>query len=71
MYKNLAAFTNNILSFAMKGAFAAGISGQLIGAWIAIGLKFRGENMLDLPAPTYACENINYTYVHPAPHDYG
>lgn len=43
----------------------------LLGSWIGIGIKFRGENIIDLPSPTYACENNNFTYIHPVPNDYG
>ena len=62
---------NRYSFFSIQGSFSAGIISLFFGAWMAIGLKFRGENIIYLPSPTYACESTNFTYIHPVPKDFG
>ena len=55
-----------------QGALAAGVGGLLLGAWLAVGLQIRGENLLNLPAPTHSCDPIvNVTHAPATPEDFG
>ena len=45
--------------------------GQLVGAWLGIGRTIQGENLLDLPSPTFSCELVGSNYTLPKRQDFG